>query len=61
MTERQRATRRGPRIAPGGLRELGPAIWAFSRIAGHATNTAPPAIFTTLGRGRAAGPGTSSC
>ncbi|MCX6395946.1 MAG: carboxymuconolactone decarboxylase family protein [Propionibacteriales bacterium] len=41
-----------PRIAPGGLRELGPAIWAFSRVAGRATGTAPPAIFTTLGRGR---------
>jgi AhpD family alkylhydroperoxidase len=41
-----------PRIAPGGVRELGPVIWAFSRIAGRATRTAPPAIFTTLGRGR---------
>jgi AhpD family alkylhydroperoxidase len=41
-----------PRIAPGGVKELGPVIWAFSRIAGRTTNTAPPAIFTTLGRGR---------
>ena len=41
-----------PRIAPGGVRELGPVIWAFSRVAGRATRTAPPAIFTTLGRGR---------
>lgn len=41
-----------PRIAPGGVKELGPVIWAFSRIAGRATKTAPPAIFTTLGRGR---------
>jgi AhpD family alkylhydroperoxidase len=40
------------RIAPGGVRELGPVIWAFSRIAGRTTRTAPPAIFTTLGRGR---------
>lgn len=40
------------RIAPGGVRELGPLIWGFSRIAGRATGTAPPAIFTTLGRGR---------
>lgn len=40
------------RIGPGGVRELGPVIWAFSRIAGRATRTAPPAIFTTLGRGR---------
>ncbi|MFL6061457.1 MAG: carboxymuconolactone decarboxylase family protein [Marmoricola sp.] len=42
----------GARIEPGGLRELGPVIWAFSRISGRVTNTAPPAIFTTLGRGR---------
>jgi AhpD family alkylhydroperoxidase len=41
-----------PRIAPGGRRELGLPIWAFSRLAGRATGTAPPAIFTTLGRGR---------
>lgn len=40
------------RIAPGGVRELGPAIWAFSRISGRVTGTRPPAIFTTLGRGR---------
>jgi AhpD family alkylhydroperoxidase len=40
------------RIAPGGVRELGPVIWAFSRISGKVTGTAPPAIFTTLGRGR---------
>ena len=43
---------RSPRIAPGGVRELGPFIWGFSRIAGRATGTEPPAIFTTLGRGR---------
>jgi len=42
----------GPRIAPGTRRELGLPIWAFSRLAGRATRTAPPAIFTTLGRGR---------
>ena len=41
-----------PRIAPGGVKELGPVIWAFSRIAGRTTKTDPPAIFTTLGRGR---------
>lgn len=41
-----------PRIAPGGLRETGPAIWAFSRVAGRAMGTQPPAVFTTLGRGR---------
>lgn len=41
-----------PRIQPGGVRELGPVIWAFSRISGRVTGTNPPAIFTTLGRGR---------
>lgn len=41
-----------PRIGPGSVRELGPVIWAFSRIAGRATRTEPPAIFTTLGRGK---------
>jgi AhpD family alkylhydroperoxidase len=40
------------RIAPGGRRELGLPIWVFSRLAGRATRTGPPAIFTTLGRGR---------
>lgn len=42
----------GPRIAPGTRRELGLPIWAFSRLAGRVTRTRPPAIFTTLGRGR---------
>ncbi len=41
-----------PRIPPGSFRELGPVIWTFSRIAGRVTGTAPPGIFTTLGRGR---------
>ena len=40
------------RIAPGTRRELGFPIWGFSRLAGRVTKTAPPAIFTTLGRGR---------
>ena len=40
------------RIQPGSRRELGLPVWAFSRLAGRATGTAPPAIFTTLGRGR---------
>ena len=40
------------RIAPGSRRDLGLPIWVFSRLAGRATRTAPPAIFTTLGRGR---------
>ena len=42
----------GPRITPGTLRETGPAIWAFSQIAGRVTGTTPPNVFTTLGRGR---------
>ena len=41
-----------PRITPGGLSDLGLPIWAFSRLAGRVTHTAPPAIFTVLGRGR---------
>jgi len=41
-----------PRIAPGTLRETGPAIWAFSHLAGRVTGTNPPNVFTTLGRGR---------
>jgi AhpD family alkylhydroperoxidase len=44
---------RGPRIPPGGRRELGIGNWAFSRIAGRATKTNPPNLFTTLGRSRA--------
>ncbi|HET9501525.1 MAG TPA: carboxymuconolactone decarboxylase family protein [Marmoricola sp.] len=42
----------GARIPPGTLRQTGPLIWAFSRIAGRVTGTRPPAVFTTLGRGR---------
>jgi AhpD family alkylhydroperoxidase len=42
----------GPRIAPGTRRQLGLPVWAFSRLAGRATHTGPPAIFTTLGRTR---------
>jgi AhpD family alkylhydroperoxidase len=40
------------RITPGTRRELGLPIWVFSRLAARATRTAPPAIFTTLGRTR---------
>ena len=40
------------RITPGGLRETGPAVWAFARIAGRVTGTTPPHVFTTLGHGR---------
>lgn len=41
-----------PRVSPGGFRETGPVIWVFSRLAGVATGTNTPHIFTTLGRGR---------
>ncbi|MGE4426074.1 MAG: carboxymuconolactone decarboxylase family protein [Solirubrobacteraceae bacterium] len=41
-----------PRIAPGGLRDLGLPNWAFSRLSGVVAGTAPPNIFTTLGRHR---------
>lgn len=41
-----------PRIAPGGLRDTGPVIWGFARVAGRVTGTNPPHVFTTLGRGR---------
>lgn len=40
------------RIEPGTVREIGPAAFAFSRIAGRVTGTEPPAIFTTLGRAK---------
>lgn len=40
------------RLSPGGLRDNGPFIWAFARLAGRTTGTVPPAVFTTLGRGR---------
>ncbi|MGN6162771.1 MAG: carboxymuconolactone decarboxylase family protein [Marmoricola sp.] len=42
----------GPRVTPGGLRETGPFIWAFARLAGLVTGTRPPHVFTTLGRHR---------
>ena len=41
-----------PRIAPGGLRQIGPGPWVFSRLAGRRMGTTPPAVFTTLGRTR---------
>jgi AhpD family alkylhydroperoxidase len=34
------------------LRDTGPFIWAFARLAGRVTGTGPPHVFTTLGRGR---------
>lgn len=40
------------RLSPGGVREVGPVIWAFSRLAGRVSGTEPPAVFLTLGRNR---------
>lgn len=40
------------RISPGGVRQIGLGAWMFSRVAGRAMRTEPPAIFTTLGRTR---------
>lgn len=41
-----------PRLTPGNLREVGPVIWLFSRLAGRVSRTDPPAVFLTLGRNR---------
>jgi alkylhydroperoxidase family enzyme len=40
------------RIAPGSRRQLGWFGWVFTRLAGRKTRTAPPALFTVLGRHR---------
>lgn len=42
----------GPRIAPGDRRRLGWPGWLFTRLAGLRTRTAPPALFTVMGRNR---------
>jgi AhpD family alkylhydroperoxidase len=42
----------GPRIAPGGRREVGLLTWLFSGAAGLLTGTGPPALFLTLGKHR---------
>lgn len=40
------------RIEPGGLRQVGVPAWLFSRAAGRALGTEPPAVFLTLARNR---------
>lgn len=40
----------GPRIPPGGRRDVGLFTWGFSRVAGRVTGTTPPNLFLTLGR-----------
>jgi AhpD family alkylhydroperoxidase len=42
----------GPRIAPGGLRDVGLFGWLFSRVAGRVMGTEAPNLFLTLGRHR---------
>ena len=44
--------RDAPRIAPGGLRELGLPNWLIARVAGLGMGTAMPNLFTTVGRNR---------
>ncbi|MCW2825500.1 MAG: 4-carboxymuconolactone decarboxylase [Aeromicrobium sp.] len=41
-----------PRIAPGGLRELGLVNYAFATLAGRVVGGSKPHVFTTLGRQR---------
>jgi len=40
------------RIAPGGVRQVGPLVWLFARVAGRVAGTEPPKLFLTLGRHR---------
>lgn len=41
-----------PRIAPGGLSDLGPINWAFARVAARTIGVTDAHIFSTLGRSR---------
>ncbi|WP_370289562.1 carboxymuconolactone decarboxylase family protein [Nocardioides sp.] len=41
-----------PRLAPGTLRDIGPLVAGFARVAGRVQGTEPPAVFLTLGRHR---------
>lgn len=40
------------RIEPGGRRDVGTLVWAFSHAAGLRAGTRPPGLFLTLGRHR---------
>lgn len=44
--------RPAPRIAPGGLQELGVVNWAFCRVASLVTGVPDAHVFSTLGRAR---------
>ncbi|TYK50768.1 carboxymuconolactone decarboxylase family protein [Actinomadura decatromicini] len=41
-----------PRVAPGGIREVGTVNWLVCRVAGRAAGTGPPNLFRTLARRR---------
>ncbi len=41
-----------PRIAPGGLRDIGVVGWIVSAVSGRVSGTQPPNLFLTLGRHR---------
>lgn len=46
------SVRPGPRVTPGGWRDVGPFVAGFARVAGRVQGTEPPAVFLTLGRHR---------
>ena len=41
-----------PRVAPGGVRDVGAVNWLVCRVAGLAAGTGPPNLFLTLARRR---------
>ena len=45
-------TEPAPRIAPGGLRDVGPVAWVVAQVSGRVTGTTPPNVFLVLGRNR---------
>lgn len=42
----------GPRVEPGGLRDVGLLAWTVARVSGRVTGTTPPNVFLVLGRHR---------
>lgn len=41
-----------PRVAPGGLQDVGVLPWVVARVSGRVTGTTPPNVFLVLGRNR---------
>lgn len=41
-----------PRVAPGGLRDVGPLNWLICAVSGRVAGTGPPNLFLTLARQR---------